>query len=175
MRQLVEWPGLHDAPEVRRRLRAIRPNAELLYTWDGIWMLGTVEPNEYRRREARKLLRLYEERVVADVEMPREKALLLHRGFWRDAALLYQGFLWIRDYHGDPDGRIVEDFRRMCWKEDHGQLDKEYLRMIANSSDEVQLERKVNWWYNEGRYGLKNALRYTSRRPVRFDMKGAAA
>ena len=132
-------------------------------------MLGEVLPTQGRRQEAAGLFRLYAERVAE------QGSPVLHRGFWRDAHLLLQGFTWIKDYHGDPDGRIVLDFSRMCWKEENGQLDKEYMQMVTNSTDDQKLKKKIEWYQKEGRYGLKNALRYTHSRPKSFSMKAGVA
>lgn len=144
IRSLVDWsaPGGLVAPQdVMRRLRAIRPCAELLYQGEGVWMLGEVRWNWERYRRGVKML-------VQHVESRKElgvKWMDDPRGiaFMREGWLLMQGFVWIGDYVGMPDGRIEIDYARKCWKEDHGVLDGEYHQMAEASSDKNSLLRKI--------------------------------
>jgi hypothetical protein len=140
-RPLVEWSAIYDAPpELLRRLRAIRPNVELLYQGEGRWMLGEVRWNweKYRRGVAiiAQFLHNRHKEGVAVLSDPR------HRRFLEEGLLLMQGFTWIRDYEGPPDGRIEIDYARMCWKEDHGLLDADFRQMLKESDSATSLLRR---------------------------------
>lgn len=142
MLKLVQYDTAYEAPHaVVRGLRAIRPNAELLYQGKGVWMLGEVRWNWERHRRGCAILRhfwLSKKEVGAEwMTDPRAMAFL------REGQLMIQGFVWIADYSGEPNGRIVEDYRRKCWKEDHGMLDGEYYQMADESSDKTSLLRRT--------------------------------
>lgn len=142
MKNLVEWPSiLHAPPDILRRLRDIRPNAELLYIGEGRWMLGEVRWNWERYRRAVQIIaQWWENRKVEGAGihlLPQQQAFL------RDGILMLQGFVWIRDYHGDPDGRIVNDYSRMCWKEDHGLLDDDFRQMAKESDGQTGLLQRI--------------------------------
>lgn len=133
--------GMAPPRELMQRLRAIRPNAELLYQGKGIWMLGEVRWNYERyRRGVAILAHFWESKKEVGMEWMSDPRAL---AFLREGDLMVQGFVWIADYVGDPDGRIVEDYRRKCWKEDHGMLDAEYYQMAEESSDKTSLLRRT--------------------------------
>lgn len=168
-----DWPRVREAPEIRRRLRGIRPEAEIIYTGHGNWMLGEYNPTWARYLHG---VALYQEMLNRKAMLGVEDAnLAQQRSRYQDAELLIRGFTWIRDYFGDPDGRIVEDYRRMCWKEDRGELDKEYMMMVTNSSDEGQLQRKMEWYQKQGRPFLRDAAHYAYRRPRSVNIRNARA
>ena len=107
-------PSFREPPEdVLRRLREIRPGAELYYAGEGDWWLGEVKSDARRRLEAMavlaRLARLRNGRLTPDRNDKR-----LAR-----ALLMLEGFGWIATFRGDPDGRIVEDFRQRVWNEVH--------------------------------------------------------
>lgn len=133
--------GLEAPDELVRRLRAIRPNAELLYQGKGVWMLGEVRWNWFRYKKGVQIISSFlasrEEVGVDYLTMPNAVAFL------NEGLLLMQGFCWIADYEGPPDGRIEVDYSRKCWKEEHGSLDAEFYQMAHESSDQTSLLRKL--------------------------------
>jgi len=140
--RLVEWPAIFDPPpELLRRLRAIRPNAELIYIGDGRWWLGEVRWNSEKARRAGIMIKTWwQNRKDEGVTVLTDPH---HIAFLRDAQLLYQGFAYIREYFGDPDGRIVNDYQRMCWKEDHDILEQEVQHQLSQSDDRTSLQKRI--------------------------------
>lgn len=63
--------------------------------------------------------------------------------FLEEGLLMMQGFVWIGDYSGDLGAEIVEDYRRKCFKEDHGLLDREYYKLTEESDMHTSLLRRT--------------------------------
>jgi hypothetical protein len=56
-RPLVHWPDARLAPrDVLERLREIDPTAELVHLGAGYWLVGSVQPNEWRRFKAARVV-----------------------------------------------------------------------------------------------------------------------
>jgi hypothetical protein len=97
-------------PELLRDLREIDPTVDLHYFGSGKWVLGAVRPNAARRQIAGKML------------MQRRR-----HGFRNLARRLIpelgvQGFGYIGEWviQGEPDGRIVNEFRQVNYYTNRG-------------------------------------------------------
>lgn len=133
--------GFEPPRALMRQLRRIRHNAELLYQGNGVWMLGEVRWNWKRYLAGMRIIADFWKNVrEAGVEVRDDPTQV---AFLREGDLMTRGFVWIRDYHGMPDGRIAIDYARMCWKEEHGLLDADFRQMAHESSDKTSLLRKT--------------------------------
>ncbi len=121
-RSRLDFPAAREAPpRLVVRLRAVDPTAELLYWGRGRWLLGTV------RRDRRAVATAGKKLVAAQRALARHivqsktggRVRLDQRSVDQAnlAVLALQGFRPFGDFYRmtDPDGRIVEDFRRADW------------------------------------------------------------
>jgi hypothetical protein len=138
VRQLVEFPRLRTTPDyVVRGLREVDPTAELVYIGRGKWLLGSVRWDRRHVSAARKRLDAAFGAVKRIGQWKASHPRVGQRvAYW---TLALQGFRPIAEYklQGEPDSRIVNDFRRMDW-------------MYKNTSDN-QLERLLDEPYETGR------------------------
>jgi hypothetical protein len=104
-RRLVTFSSDRDPGVVLDRLRELDPATELVYFGNGRWVLGRVVPNSNRIRRGLAILRT--------------EAMAAHPSLdgLRIGELTRQGFGVIAEYQiqGEPDSRIVEDFRIRDW------------------------------------------------------------
>jgi hypothetical protein len=171
---LVDLPSLRrPPPDILRRLRAIRPNAEVLWA-QGRWMLGEVRPNEEKRRRAARMVHEFlKRRSLAESTAHWES--WDNQVFLREARLLMAGFAWIHDYADPLDDFIVQDYQRRVWKEDVGLLDLEWQEKMKASDGTNSVLRRVSIMldklHSEGRSIYRHtvlhrrAQRPASRRP----------
>lgn len=107
-RPLVRFPTPRQAPDhVVGRLRDVDPTADLVYLGLGQWVLGSVRPNGYRARKARKLR-------AGENDLPAQKR---RPGIYLLTALLEQGFRPVAVY-GESEVQsqyVVRDFRERDW------------------------------------------------------------
>lgn len=108
---MIVGPFEREAPsEVLSALRSVHPSATLLYFGEGVWGPGIVEPSDARTRQADRILRTLDRAKKVKRGSPewaeRSKqylwALAMRQGFAQTAHFVIQG---------EPDSRIVEDFR----------------------------------------------------------------
>lgn len=159
--------------EMVRRLQAIRPSATLVCSRRGIWMLGEVRPTAARYERGTQILAQYQANADA---MGREYADDDRSlGLLEEAYLLMQGFVWIRDYP-QVTGEIVEDYRRMCWKERNGLLDGEFRQMADASDGKHSLLRRIKIAVDRMQAEAASDFRILARRrkTVSFDSRRAA-
>ena len=108
-RNHISLPAVREPPsELLRELREIDPTVDLHYAGDGRWILGAVRPNSERRQIAGKILeqrrrigvRSYVRRLVPELGV---------HGF---------GLIGVWQIQGEPDGRIVNEFRYLdfCYR-----------------------------------------------------------
>lgn len=162
MDRLVEFPRIREAPrDILGRLRAIDPNAELLY-WGPrltdievggrtvavvlpVWLLGVVQPNAARRGAGARMVELHEALGAKG-----------NRDAWQYGKLLYQSFAPVSFYPmRDPTGAIVEDFRKRDWIYRHqfdeiGEAwlsapDREFQMRVQQIQDKTRSEGPGIW------------------------------
>lgn len=92
-----------------QRLREIEPLAELAYVGNGKWWLGRRDPNRALAKAGREKVR-----AAMAVERLTPEAVLTHTV----GRLQQEGLVFIAEYEGEPDGRIVKDLEVMdfLWK-----------------------------------------------------------
>lgn len=101
-RNHIALPGTREPPSwLLAELREIDPTVDLHYTGHGYWLLGAVKPNRERREIAQK------------IKGQRSRSTRSYSR-WLLPELALEGFGLIGYWHiqGEPDGRIVNDFRR---------------------------------------------------------------
>jgi len=106
MDRLIDLPELREPPPaLLAQLREIDPLAELIYVGEGEWWLGVVKPNTFRRAQGDALLGREWRKSVKDWQQ------------LRYGQLMRQGFAFCGTWviEGEPDGRIVNDFRESTW------------------------------------------------------------
>lgn len=163
MQSLLQIPQLRNCPpEVLRDLRAIDPQADLIYMGDGVWLLGAVNPSSIRWRAGQlKMKRAAEAKIVGDA-LTRRRKLARWRYIAWEGALLAQGFAPIAvfgspDKPCEPDSRIVEYLRERtyCWARD---LDAAWRRSLAaDDSVESEQEAAQSSYFDE--YKLRHAYK----------------
>lgn len=92
-----------------QRLREIEPLAELAYVGGGKWWLGRRDPNSALAKAGQQKVRA----AQAAERLTPEAVLTYHVGRLQQAGLVF-----IAEYDGEPDGRIVKDLEVMdfLWK-----------------------------------------------------------
>lgn len=106
MERLLDLPEPRTCPPaLLAQLRAIDPAAELVYVGEGEWWLGVVKPNTFRRAQGDHLLAREWKKDHPTWEQIRY------------GQLMRQGFAYCGSWviEGEPDGRIVNDFRESTW------------------------------------------------------------
>lgn len=111
--QLTDFPTPREAPrDIVRALRDVDETAELLYLGEGKWVLGRVRPTPERFEGGKRLLR-------QAWELAQKGGMTEERWYKRirSARLTMQGFakFGMYEFKGDPDWRIVRDFREALW------------------------------------------------------------
>jgi hypothetical protein len=157
MKPLVDIPQSRDFPSaLRSQLRAIDPVAEVVYVGDGRWLLGRVVWSSERNRKGTRLLR-WEHTMKVD---PDPDNLRVGR-------LAQQGFGTIAEYRiqGEPDARIVHDFRLRDWlylNDPEGTF-KDRLADSCGDTAAAAHEAKVLDWVDSV---SPDAYRHAFRKPV---------
>lgn len=129
-------------------------------------MLGEVNPSPGLQRKAAAMIRQHEaNRKEKGVAYESDPSAI---PFLQEAFLLMQGFTWIRDYRGEADGCIEHDYRRMCWKEDRGELDAEFAQMANESDKETSLLRRLKLVSDRIRHGAASDLKLISGQKKHF-------
>lgn len=92
-----------------QRLREIEPLAELAYVGNGKWWLGRRDPNSALAKAGQQKVRA----AMAVDRLTPEAVLTYQVGRLQQAGLVF-----IAEYEGEPDGRIVKDLEVMdfLWK-----------------------------------------------------------
>jgi hypothetical protein len=132
----------------------------LLYDGHGHWMLGEVRPNNVRRDKGYQMLAFYREQ-----KDPNPVGIA-------KARLMILGFVSIRDYFGEPSGRIIDDYKRMCWKEENGVLDKEIRAMYDASMGDGAMKARVEMVKDRVSSESKSDHRFFFRKPVSITVPG---
>jgi hypothetical protein len=146
-------PGGRRAPRrIQELIREIDPEAELIYGGTGVWMLGSVRPNQLVRRKAERgmahLLHHLGKAGQASISIPSSvKREIAFRFWWWN--LLRQGWRPISRYpktpgeriYGEPGSWIVEDFRERDWRY-RSQFDYE-ITMREQEADQETREGKA--------------------------------
>lgn len=164
--------ALHDLPtgrtappEVVAALREIDPTAELIYMGDGRWDLLRLRPkNDDRELVASGLL--------ATAYGACQKGRLAEHGWYRAlrfARLVRQGYVVFNRYriNGDPDARIVHEFRRAIWDYTHDHNDQ-LIEHKWNWRDRAVEQKRAAFG---DLYAAKAASR-AARNPTTFTMPG---
>jgi hypothetical protein len=114
MTELERVAGVdREAPvALLQRLREVEPLAELAYVGEGKWWLGRREPNAELSKAGLEKVRVAN--TVAAVQKMTPEAVRMHRV----GKLQQAGLVFIAEYEGEPDGRIVKDLEVMdfLWK-----------------------------------------------------------
>lgn len=139
---LIDWPTTRRPPQqVMRRLRAVRPNVEVLANRNGTWMLGEVRWNWARYTKGVRILeQFFANRREQGLEVGDSEPVV---AFLQEGLLMMQGFVWIGDYAGDLGAEIVDDYARKCFKEDHGLLDADFYARTEESDMKNSLLRRT--------------------------------
>jgi len=132
---LIETPTPRGAPwDVVRQLREVDPTTTLVYIGLGHWLLGSVQPNGFRRQLADRL-------IANQWRLPAEKR---RPGVILWGRLLRSGFRAIALYSEEQinNGYALLDFRRRewNWRNRPEQAFEETLRRV---SDEPDLTKRV--------------------------------
>lgn len=90
-------------PRVLAALRRVDPTADLLYLGEGEWWLGSMKPNQHRRRIGENIKRI-------ELAKPHPSWAQLR---YAEAAML--GFTFIATVYGEPNGQTVDQFRESDW------------------------------------------------------------
>lgn len=160
-RYLVDLPAERYAPpEVRAQLREIDPVAELVCIDGRTWLLGRVAPNRERYE-----LGAYMARLELDFPYPDFGAL-------REAQLLMQGFALVEQYElqGEPDSRIVEDFRRRSYV--YATDRRSAIRAATDATAGLSDEEKMRLRGPMARYKAQHAARWAFAKPHSVNMGG---
>jgi hypothetical protein len=131
---LVRFPRAFDAPsQVVERLREVDPSAELIYLGLGCWVLGSVQPHDYRARKARELRR-------SENALP---ALSKRPGLYLLTLLYEQGFRVINIYDtADVQHQaVVRDLRERDWR--FRNMRDEAFAEAAKRSEHGDLETRI--------------------------------
>lgn len=139
--------GRRASASLVERLREIDRDAELIYVGKGKWILGVVQPDDRRQRMAERMIDALETVLEAHtwglINLPEDFKRQVALRLWK-YRLYRQGFRNIAIYtiQGEPDARIVEDFRRRDWVWRHSF--REHLHQVEKeASGEADFERKV--------------------------------
>lgn len=131
MKNHIDIPGRREARrELLADLREIDPNVDLHYLGEGYWALGVVRPNQHRYRAAGQVLRDGHDRST------------WMRRLWE---LGLYGFAQIGLYRiwGEPDGRIVHDFREKDWRYRH-EREAAFNRQLDWADGTTEQESRIN-------------------------------
>lgn len=136
LRPHCDFPTFRDAPrDILAALRDVDPTADLYYLGDGKWVVGRVRPTVERYRGGALL---YEQalRAAAHGEIRSEEQWYRRL---RSARLTMQGFARVAmyEYPGDPDWRLVREFREAVWWANNDRHDDEINRR-ADLADHQQ-------------------------------------
>lgn len=149
-------------------LQAIDPSVTLFYVGDGVWWLGSVQPNEYRRADGEMILANESRRDV-----PNTRNVLL-------GLLSQEGFARIEAYHGlDPEGlvtvnpgldneytcTILEDFRERDYnwrveRKEGERVVKERMAAAEGEPERLEAEAQMQQWLRtDGRAHWRREMR----------------
>jgi len=151
---LLEFEGIERPPEdLLVRLRNIDPRVELFGVGDGNWWL-------MRRIETRDRRRIAGNMLASTLVTPKNRWIRLN------AKLAYRGFGMIADFYGAPDGRIVNHFQRVDWKDRHGVLDAEFETSLLYSDDTIGRRDRLAVLRSKLDQDSRSIHRYAFRHPV---------
>lgn len=152
--RLTTLPSSREAPpSLIRDLRGLDDTIDLYYVGEGLWWLGSVRPNFYRKQAALTILAT--EAISGKNRWHvKQQALLLLEGF----AIISQ-----HEIQGEPDHRIYQDleYRNWLWNNHREpQLHAKFMEAVDDDAKEearaAVMREKIRM---DGRYLFKRMVR----------------
>ena len=131
----------------------IDPRVELFGVGEGNWWL-------MRRIETRSRRHIAGNMLAKTLVTPKNRWIRLN------AKLAYRGFGMIGDFFGPPDGRIVEHFRRVDWKDRHGVLEAEFEASLLYSDGTINQRDRLAILRSKLDQDSRSIYRHAFRHPV---------
>jgi hypothetical protein len=155
--RLIDVPATRDpSPELLRRLRAIDPQAEVIYIGNGRWWLGRVKPNSPRRAIGRRMALA----IRQGDGFPWEQDGTSRWPELRQALLMAQGFGLLAEVNvqGEPDAALVATMERVLTQRDTPtEPDPDEVAKTAAAAERQIRDRELlHWLYDRSPYGRAN-------------------
>lgn len=132
---LLDFPQARRvSPDILRRLREIDETATVVHLGGPTWIVGKVRPNDAVRADAINMLDRWSAALISGKRMSAQG-----RSRVAFALLALRGFRPVQMYqitHGEPDARIITDFRRSRWEWLHTSDNELFQRMDDHESDQ---------------------------------------
>ena len=154
-------PRIREAdPAIVAGLREVDPTTEMIYLQDGRWDILRLRPkNDYRMTIAARTFAAAVNQTVKAGGLP-ERTWYRRLRLYRMAMMGYS-FVTSWTFQGDPDWRVVKDYRERAWKLRHDVAydDDETDRIRA--ADEMRKELLDPSRAREASRALRNPVTFT--------------
>lgn len=138
---LLDFPQARRvSPDILRRLREIDETATVVHLGGPTWLVGKVRPNAASRQAAITMLDSWSDAVLAGKRMSATGKARV-----QFALLALRGFRPVQMYHiagGEPDARIINEFRESRWRWLHTS-DNELFQHMDNLQDEQKARNEA--------------------------------